>query len=89
MVWTDACVVASFLTNGESVTATLRNFRKNLKLSRHDPVSDQKTLELQAQRSSRNPLEDQEAFKLQRTFKFLKSLFCDLKGVQLVSILLH
>ena len=35
-----AILVKSFLTNGESVTANLRNFRNHFQLSRHNPVSD-------------------------------------------------
>ena len=99
MTWTGkhrAFIVENFLPNGESVTASLRNFRNHFELSRHDPVPDSKTLllwvktlELQAQHSSGNPLEDQEAFKLQRTSKLLKNPFCGFQGVQLVSILLH
>ena len=47
MPWTGthcAFVVENFITNGESVTATLRNFRTNFHLSRHDPVPDQKSI---------------------------------------------
>ena len=39
-----AFIVKSFLTNGESVTATLRNFRNHFQMSRNDPVPDRKTL---------------------------------------------
>ena len=47
MAWTGkhcAFIVENFLTNRESVTATLRNFRNHFQLSRHDPVPDQKTV---------------------------------------------
>ena len=47
MAWTGkhrAFIVENFLPNGESVTASLRNFRNHFQLSRHDPVPDSKTL---------------------------------------------
>ena len=98
MAWTGthrAFTIESFLTNGEFVTATL-NFRNYFQQNRYDLVFDQKLyccgskiLELQAQHSSGNPLEDQIVFELQRTSNMLKNPFCDLQRVQLVSILLH
>ena len=99
MPWTGAhraFVVENFITNGESVTATLRNFRTHYYLRRHDPFlienlyySWSKILEIQVQRSSVNLLEDQEVSELQRTSKLLESLFCSLQGTLLISILLH
>ena len=47
MPWTGthrAFVAENFITNGESVTATLRNFRTHFHLSRHDPVPDRKSI---------------------------------------------
>ena len=74
MAWTGkqrAFIVESFFTNGESVAASLRNFRNHFQLSRHDLFLIEKiycfgskNLELQAQHSSGNPLEDQDAFEL-------------------------
>ena len=47
MTWTGkhrAFIVENFLTNGESVTAALRNFRNHFQLRRRDPVPDRKTV---------------------------------------------
>ena len=47
MPWTGthrAFVMENFITNGESVTATLRNFRTHFHLNRHDPVPDRKSI---------------------------------------------
>ena len=91
-----AFIVEIFLTNGKSITATLRNFRNHFQLSRHDPVSNRKNLLLWVKNfratgsaDKRKPLEDQEAFELQRISKLLKSPFCDVQEIELVSILLH
>ena len=100
MPWTGihrAFVLENFITNGKSVTATLRNFRTHFHLSigtipfliENLFHSGSKILEVQVQRSSVNLLEDQEAFELQRTSKLLESLFCGLQGALLISILLH
>ena len=47
MAWTGkhrAFIVENFLTNRESVTATLRNFINHFQLSRGDPVPNRKTV---------------------------------------------
>ena len=47
MPWTGthrAFVVENFITIGESVTVTLRNFRTHFHLSRHNPIPDRKSI---------------------------------------------
>ena len=101
MPWTGthhAFVVENFTTNGESVTATLRNFRTHFHLSRHDPVPDRKSILLWVKnfRDTGSALKRKPsgrprsvAFVLQRTSKLLESLFGGLQGALLISILLH
>ena len=40
------CIYCEKISHGESVVATLRNFRNHFQLSRHDPVPDPKTMML-------------------------------------------